>query len=281
MTTEPTVRDTTLNIHQRMHAVMLDVGYIQKNKMVDGKFPVVTHDAVTAKLRPSLLRHGILVIPSVESHNIAAQWESKTGVRMTLTECDATVAFINIDKPADHITVTGFGYGIDNQDKGPGKCMSYIVKMAMLKCFSLESGDDPDQDQGVDSPPPQGQNGQQGPPQGKQASKPAERPQGRSQADSGGTGGEQKPSDGRITDGKRRRLFAIAKENGWENDQLYALVKSMTGSEHTAEIHYKQYDAVIAAVEQGPGKEHSNELPDPTPADLEDALVDTEDDLAF
>lgn len=182
MTTEPTERDTTLNIHQRMHAVMQDVSYIQKDqKPVDGKYRAVTHDVLTAKLRPSLLQHGILVIPSVKEHSISEPWQTKNGGRATLTECTATVAFINIDKPDDHITVTGFGYGIDNQDKGPGKCMSYIVKMAMLKCFSLESGDDPDQDQGVDSPPARGQNGQQGGQRAKepqQANKPAGPPQG-------------------------------------------------------------------------------------------------------
>jgi hypothetical protein len=42
--------------------------------------------------------------------------------------------------------VSFFGYGIDNQDKGPGKAMSYAVKYAMLKTFCLETGDDPEKD---------------------------------------------------------------------------------------------------------------------------------------
>jgi hypothetical protein len=40
-----------------------------------------------------------------------------------------------------------FGYGIDDQDKGAGKAMSYAVKYALLKTLGLETGDDPDENQ--------------------------------------------------------------------------------------------------------------------------------------
>ena len=56
------------------------------------------------------------------------------------------VAFVNVDKPEDRVEVEFFGYGIDPQDKGPGKAMSYAVKYALLKVFSLETGDDPERD---------------------------------------------------------------------------------------------------------------------------------------
>jgi hypothetical protein len=37
------------------------------------------------------------------------------------------------------------GYGVDPQDKGPGKAISYGVKYALLKVLGLETGDDPDE----------------------------------------------------------------------------------------------------------------------------------------
>ena len=49
----------------------------------------------------------------------------------------------------DLIDVETFGFGIDDQDKGPGKAMSYAVKYALLKTLGLETGDDPDMDQDV------------------------------------------------------------------------------------------------------------------------------------
>jgi hypothetical protein len=55
-----------------------------------------------------------------------------------------TVRFENIDDRTDYIDVETFGYGVDPQDKGPGKAMSYGVKYALLKVLGLETGDDPD-----------------------------------------------------------------------------------------------------------------------------------------
>jgi hypothetical protein len=58
-----------------------------------------------------------------------------------------TVRFVNVDEPSEWIDVESFGYGLDDQDKGPGKAMSYAVKYALLKTLGLETGDDPDEDQ--------------------------------------------------------------------------------------------------------------------------------------
>jgi hypothetical protein len=55
------------------------------------------------------------------------------------------VRFENIDDRSDFIDVATFGYGVDPQDKGPGKAMSYGVKYALLKVLGLETGDDPDE----------------------------------------------------------------------------------------------------------------------------------------
>jgi hypothetical protein len=62
-----------------------------------------------------------------------------------------TVRFENIDNRDDYIDVATFGYGVDGQDKGPGKAMSYGVKYALLKVLGLETGDDPENDQGEDA----------------------------------------------------------------------------------------------------------------------------------
>ena len=53
-----------------------------------------------------------------------------------------TVRFVNIDEPQDFFDVQSFGYGVDGQDKGPGKAMSYAVKYALLKALGLETGED-------------------------------------------------------------------------------------------------------------------------------------------
>lgn len=127
-----------MNIYQRLHAVMQEVDYVQKQKAkADGlKYNYVSHDAVTAKVREPLVKWGVIYYPQEMT---TAQDGNRTTVTLKLR-------FVNIDKPEEYIETPSFGYGIDNQDKGPGKAISYAVKYALLKSFGLETGDDPEND---------------------------------------------------------------------------------------------------------------------------------------
>ena len=124
------------NVHQRIAAVMEAVTYIQKEKKDKMLYSIVSHDKVTAKVRPALLKEGVIYYP-VRCEHI------QNGNR---AECSMTVRFTNIEEPTDFIDVQTFGYGIDAQDKGPGKAQSYAVKYALLKALGLETGDDADHD---------------------------------------------------------------------------------------------------------------------------------------
>lgn len=125
------------NLHQRLAEVMGKVTYIQKEKKQGMRYSIVSHDAVTAKVRTPLLEAGIIYYPiRCETQQIGNR-----------TEARMTIRFINIDDVSEFIDVETFGYGLDDQDKGPGKAMSYAVKYALLKTLGLETGDDPDLDQ--------------------------------------------------------------------------------------------------------------------------------------
>jgi len=126
------------NLWQRLHGVMQDVSYVGKDKKAGMKFSIVSHDKVTALVREHFIKHGVIYYP------VDLQMR-QDGNR---TECKVTVRFTNIDAPEEFIDVPCPGYGVDPQDKGPGKAMSYAVKYAVLKTLSLETGDDPDQEQG-------------------------------------------------------------------------------------------------------------------------------------
>lgn len=127
---------TTKNIYQRMHEVMKAVSFVQKSSKEGFMYKFVTHDNVTALIRKELVEQGIVATTDVLRHE---QDGNRTAV-------DVAVSFINIDTPDDRVTVNAFGYGIDPQDKGPGKAISYAVKYAYLKAFALETGDDPERD---------------------------------------------------------------------------------------------------------------------------------------
>jgi hypothetical protein len=133
------------NIAQRIAAVMGEVDYVQKERKSGMNYSIVSHDAVTAKVRPLLHKHGVVYYPRdfqpVQNGN--------------RTELVFTVRFENIDDRSDYIDVSTMGYGVDAQDKGPGKAISYGVKYALLKVLGLETGDDPDtvQDERADHHP--------------------------------------------------------------------------------------------------------------------------------
>ena len=56
-----------------------------------------------------------------------------------------TYRFINIDNKEDYIDTVTFAEGIDTQDKGSGKAMTYADKYALMKTYKIITGDDPDQ----------------------------------------------------------------------------------------------------------------------------------------
>ena len=138
----------SLNIHQKIVGIMSELDYVAKgDKTVNGQYRFVSHDQVTAKIHPLLVKYGITVVPSVESMQ-------QDGNRTTVT---LTITFTNADNPKDGFTtryiaqgIDGGGYDRDGRekpagDKGPGKAISYAYKYAILKTFCLETGEDPDQ----------------------------------------------------------------------------------------------------------------------------------------
>lgn len=131
------------NIYQRINAVQQEIDFVQKEKKQGMRYSIVSHDAVTAKVRPLMVKHGIVYYP------LKFKME-QVGNR---TQLICQVAFQNIDDVTDRMLVDTAGFGIDDQDKGPGKAISYAVKYALLKALGLESGDDPDEDQETISKP--------------------------------------------------------------------------------------------------------------------------------
>ena len=136
--TEKKVKTETkvLNIYQRLNAVMGEVSYVKKEGNGGKGLPYksVSHDTVTKKLHGPLQRHGVIVTSDVVEC-------SQDGNR---TEIKLAVSFINIDDPKDVFTVHFYGHGVDQQDKGIGKAISYAMKYCLLKTFLLESGPDDD-----------------------------------------------------------------------------------------------------------------------------------------
>lgn len=130
-----------LNIYQRINKVMKSVAYVQKDANVQG-YKAVTHDQVTAALRSALVDNGVIITPKVvESRTVDTGNKTSSGRIFIRYEARIDVSFVNVDDPKDLLIVTTEAHAEDTGDKAPGKALSYAVKYAMLKTFSLETGE--------------------------------------------------------------------------------------------------------------------------------------------
>lgn len=132
-----------MNIYEKLNEVRKCVAYVKKDKEVGGKYMAITHDAVTASVREHLVTHGILIVPTVIK-SVAASTAITTGKGVPFIRYEATynISFVNCEKPEERVDVIIEAHALDEGDKAPGKAISYATKYAMLKLFSIETGDD-------------------------------------------------------------------------------------------------------------------------------------------
>lgn len=150
----------------------------------------------------ALVNHGIVMIPSIES---ITQNGNKTEIIME-------ISFVNIDNPSDQRTVRYAGHGIDNQDKGVGKAISYAVKYALLKTFCLETTDDVERDS-INHVPNE----------------------------------KETPTIGKEQLITLKELFKESDKHGHTEDFFYVAIQSKfgLGREDLNKLHIKQYNEVI------------------------------------
>lgn len=135
-----------MNVYQKINEVRKQVDYVQKQKSVStggSSYKAVTHDEVTGIIRSHLVEHGIVIVPSLKASS-TSQTTSKDGSVSNVIRYSATYEFrvVNADDPADCFVMEVEAHANDNQDKAPGKALSYAKKYAVLKLFEIETGED-------------------------------------------------------------------------------------------------------------------------------------------
>ena len=136
-----------LNLAQRINQVRRGIDYIQKDKSVStgtsGSYKAVTHDQVTAMVRQHMIDAGIICYPVLVCSRVAETLD-KEGKPSRNIRYEATYdfTFASCDDQKDAITLRIESHAMDNQDKAPGKALSYAKKYAVLKLFEIETGED-------------------------------------------------------------------------------------------------------------------------------------------
>ena len=125
---------------------MKAVQYVQKDSSISGggaNYKAVSHDQVVSVIRQELVNNGIVIFPNQISGEflIKRDLSATPPVKMGLYSGTYQINFVNIDDGNDKVTSTIHAHANDNGDKAPGKALSYATKSAMLKVFSLETGE--------------------------------------------------------------------------------------------------------------------------------------------
>lgn len=137
-TSRTSAKRQELSLAQRILKIMAEVEYIRKRPKAGLPYPYVAHDDVSEALRGAFIKWGVVCLPSVVE-------ERQEGNRCVLK---VSITLVNIDDPPDRISQAFVGHGVDPQDKGPGKALSYAVKIGLLKMLMIPTGErDIEQDQ--------------------------------------------------------------------------------------------------------------------------------------
>lgn len=134
-----------MNIYQRINKVMQEIAYIQKDRAVTGggqNYSAVSYDNVIAQIRKEIVANGIMIVPNQIKGEMLIQRDLTKDQKMHLYAGNYEIKFVNIEDPKDFIQVQIESHAADNGDKAPGKAITYATKSAILKVFSLETGED-------------------------------------------------------------------------------------------------------------------------------------------
>lgn len=134
-------RMSELNIYQRINAVMKEVEYIKRDSA--GQGTGVKYDEAISKLRPSMVKHGIVMVPRQIGSVTIVREPTDNGQKKTqpIYGADYEVDLVNIDNPEDKATYSAGAHAMDNGDKAPGKISTYACKVVLIKAFALETGE--------------------------------------------------------------------------------------------------------------------------------------------
>lgn len=145
-----------MNVFERMAKITAELGVVAKNLEVQqtktSAYKAVSERDILDAVKPLEEKYGVYSYPAdrvieeshvLESENVYKDTVTKKTTFMTRIK--TVYRFVNINEPSEFIETTVFSEGIDSQDKGSGKAMTYGDKYALMKAYKISTGDDPDQ----------------------------------------------------------------------------------------------------------------------------------------
>jgi len=131
-------------IHERLLAVMNDVQAVGKNdRNTSQNFNFRGIDAVINAVGPAFRKHGVFVVPEVQS-SVYTQVEVGKN-RTPMGHCRLDVAFALVAQDGSQVEAVVPAEAMDSGDKATAKAMSVALRTALLQVLALPT-DEPDPD---------------------------------------------------------------------------------------------------------------------------------------
>ena len=145
-----------MNIYEKMSAITGELQTVAKNLTVQqtktSSYKAVSERDILDAVKPLEVKYKVYSYPVsrkiLESNMLESEseWNGKIAKKTTfMTRIETVYRFVNSENPEEYIETTTFAEGIDSQDKGSGKAMTYGDKYALMKAYKISTGDDPDQ----------------------------------------------------------------------------------------------------------------------------------------
>lgn len=140
-----------MNIFEKMLNITNEIANVNKNLTVgEGKssYKAVGEADILKAVKELEFKYRVYSYPAnrevIEStmYTTTNNYGEKNNI---FSRIKTTYRFVNIDKPDEYIETITFAEGIDTQDKGSGKAMTYSDKYALMKSYKIITGEDPDQ----------------------------------------------------------------------------------------------------------------------------------------
>lgn len=159
---KPAIANGDANIYRRLAAITAELQTVAKNLDVQtggGKsYRAVSERDIIDAVKPLEAKYGVYSYPidRVTEASEILESESTYGDKTTkkttfYSRIRTTYRFVNVDDPLDYIDTVVFSVGLDSQDKGDGKAMTYGDKYALMKAYKISTGDDPDAEASKDT----------------------------------------------------------------------------------------------------------------------------------
>ena len=135
-----------MNIFEKINEVMKRIEYLTKDDKVSfgtTQYKAISEEKVTTAVRNEMVNVGIVIIPIEQEMNVVELMRTEKSVNQR-TDVNTKYRIQNIDDVNDYIIASSSGSGVDTQDKGVGKAMTYAYKYLLLRTFAIPTGEDPD-----------------------------------------------------------------------------------------------------------------------------------------